>query len=124
MRKKDSGSNRSKGSSGSRAMAAALLFAALGDPTRLALLERLSGGGPASISALAAKFQITRQGVTKHLQVLEDAGVISGSRQGRERVWTVDSDRLAEGRRYLEIVSRGWDDALARFKKHLDDNPV
>jgi DNA-binding transcriptional ArsR family regulator len=105
--------------------AAALLFAALGDPTRLTLLERLSHDGPASISALASQFRgMSRQGVTKHLQVLADAGVISGSRQGRERVWTVDAARLAEGRRHLEIVARGWDDALARFEKHIEDHPV
>ena len=63
-----------------RALAgAALLFAALGDPTRLALLQRLSAGGPASISVLADASHITRQGVTKHLHVLAGAGVIDGS---------------------------------------------
>lgn len=104
--------------------AAALLFAALGDPTRLALLERLSHNGPASISELAGRFRgMSRQGVTKHLQVLSDAGVIRGNREGRERVWAVDSARLAEGRRHLEIIARGWDDALARFQKHLDEHP-
>src|SRR5882672_10671556 len=71
---------------------AALLFAALGDPTRLALVQRLSDGGPASISMLAENFQVmTRQGVTKHLQVLAAAGVIDGSRLGREQVWTVNA---------------------------------
>ena len=101
--------------------AAALLFAALGDPTRLTLLRRLSDGGPASISTLAATFPaMTRQGVTKHLQVLAAAGVINGSRRGREHVWTVDARGLAEGRRCLELVARGWDDALARLKRHVE----
>jgi DNA-binding transcriptional ArsR family regulator len=100
---------------------AALLFAALGDPTRLLLLRRLSDGGPASISALAGTFPaMTRQGVTKHLQVLAAAGVINGSRHGREHVWTVDPARLAEGRRQLELIARGWDDALARLKRHVE----
>jgi DNA-binding transcriptional ArsR family regulator len=101
---------------------AAVLFAALGDPTRLMLLERLSTGGPASISVLADTFRaMTRQGVTKHLHVLETAGVIEGSRQGREQVWTVRPQRLAEGRRHLEIIAAGWDDALARFKKLVEE---
>jgi DNA-binding transcriptional ArsR family regulator len=95
---------------------AALLFAALGDPTRLTLLQRLSDRGPASISALADAFAMSRQGVTKHLHVLAAAGVIEGSRQGREQVWTMNPDRLAEGRRQLEAIAAGWDEALARFK--------
>jgi DNA-binding transcriptional ArsR family regulator len=101
---------------------AAMLFAALGDPTRLALLQRLSDDGPASISMLAERFQVmTRQGVTKHLQVLADAGVIDGSRQGREQVWALNPARLADGRRCLEIIAHGWDDALARLKLQVED---
>jgi DNA-binding transcriptional ArsR family regulator len=101
---------------------AALLFAALGDPTRLMLLERLATGGPASISVLADTFRsMTRQGVTKHLHVLEAAGVIEGSRQGREQVWAVNPGRLAEGRRHLEIIASGWGEALARFKKLAEE---
>ena len=95
---------------------AALLFAALGDPTRLTLLRQLSDGGPASISMLAEEFSMTRQGVTKHLQVLAAAGIIDGSRQGREQVWTLNPGRLADGKRHLEAIAAGWDDALARFK--------
>jgi DNA-binding transcriptional ArsR family regulator len=95
---------------------AALLFAALGDPTRLTLLRQLSDGGPASISLLAEEFSMTRQGVTKHLQVLASAGIIDGSRQGREQVWTLNPRRLADGQRHLETIAAGWDDALARFK--------
>jgi DNA-binding transcriptional ArsR family regulator len=102
---------------------AALLFAALGDPTRLALLQRLSDRGPASISMLAGHFPVmTRQGVTKHLQVLAAAGVIDGSRRGREHVWALKPTRLAEGRRYLDVIARGWDDALSRLKSHIENN--
>lgn len=95
---------------------AALLFAALGDPTRLTLLQQLSDGGPASISALASEQSMTRQGVTKHLHVLAKAGIIDGARRGREQVWVVNPKRLADGRRHLAIISAGWDEALARFK--------
>jgi DNA-binding transcriptional ArsR family regulator len=102
---------------------AALLFAALGDPTRLALLQRLSDDGPASISVLAESFRaMTRQGVTKHLQVLAAAGIIDGSRLGREQVWALNSSRLAEGRECLAIIARGWDDALSRLKLHVEDS--
>ena len=100
---------------------AALLFGALGDPTRLALLQSLSHRGPASISALAGTLPaMTRQGVTKHLQVLATAGVITGRRHGREHVWTVDPARLEEARHCLEVIGRGWDDALARLKRHVE----
>jgi DNA-binding transcriptional ArsR family regulator len=100
---------------------AAPLFAALGDPTRLALLQRLSKGGPASISVLADDFDTTRQGVTKHLRVLEAAGIIGGERRGREHVWAINPGRLAEAQRHLEVIARGWDDALARLKAHLEE---
>lgn len=101
---------------------AALLFAALGDPTRLALLQRLSDRGPASISMLAERLRsMTRQGVTKHLRVLAAAGIIDGRRQGREQVWALNPARLAEGRRRLEVIAGGWDEALARLRSHVED---
>ena len=100
---------------------AALLFAALGDPTRLMLVRQLSEGGPASISVLAEQQDMTRQGVTKHLQVLAAAGIIDGSRQGREQVWTLNPKRLAEGRRHLDVIAAGWDEALERFKKLVEE---
>jgi DNA-binding transcriptional ArsR family regulator len=100
---------------------AALLFAALGDPTRLKLVRQVSEGGPASISVLAEQQDMTRQGVTKHLQVLAAAGIIDGSRQGREQVWTLNPKRLAEGRRHLDVIAAGWDEALERFKKLVEE---
>lgn len=99
---------------------AALLFAALGDETRLTLLRRLSEGGPASISALAGDFHVTRQAVTKHLQFLAVAGIIDGKRAGREHVWALRPARLAEAQRCLEVIARSWDDALLRLKAHLE----
>ena len=101
---------------------AALLFAALGDPTRLALLQRLSDDGPTSISMLSERFRaMTRQGVRKHLHVLAAAGVINGQRQGREHVWALNTARLAEGRRCLEVIAGDWDQALARLQAHVED---
>jgi DNA-binding transcriptional ArsR family regulator len=99
---------------------AALLFAALGDETRLALLRRLSEGGPASISVLSETFRISRQAVTKHLQFLAAAAIIDGKRSGREHIWALNPARLAEAQRCLEVITRGWDDALGRLKAHLE----
>ena len=100
---------------------AALLFAALGDPTRLTLLQQLADGGPASISTLADTQSMTRQGVTKHLHVLAAAGIIDGSRQGREQVWALNPKRLIDGRRHLEVIAAGWDEVLARFKLLVEE---
>ena len=104
----------------SAAAGAAPVFAALGDPTRLALVERLSHGGPASIASLSQRIDLTRQGVTKHLHVLAGAGLIEGRRRGREHVWTLKPARLEAARRHLDAIGRGWDDALARLKRHVD----
>lgn len=100
---------------------AALLFAALGDPTRLALVQRLSRQGPASISVLADNFDSTRQGVTKHLHVLAAAGIIDGERRGREHVWAINPRRLAEAQRHLQVIAQGWDTALHRLKAHVEE---
>lgn len=100
---------------------AALLFAALGDETRLALLRQLSDHGPASISALSENFRISRQAVTKHLQSLAQARIIDGKREGRERLWALNPDRLAEARRHLDTIAQGWDNALHRLKAHIEE---
>ena len=75
--------------------AAVPVFAALGDEHRLALVRRLCAGGPASLSRLAEGARITRQGVTKHLRVLEDAGLVKSTRQGRESIWELEPEVLA-----------------------------
>ena len=100
---------------------AALLFAALGDETRLALLRRLSQGGPASISALSGSFRVTRQAITKHLQFLAEAGIIDGKRAGREHVWEMNPARLDDAQRCLGLIARCWDDALGRLKMHVEN---
>jgi DNA-binding transcriptional ArsR family regulator len=100
---------------------AALLFAALGDETRLSLLRQLSVSGPASISELAGNFRVTRQAVTKHLQLLACVGMIDGKRAGREHVWALNPARLAEAQRCLDLIARGWDDALSRLKSHVEE---
>ena len=98
----------------------ALIFAALGDETRLSVLTKLSAGEPQSIARLTAGTNLTRQAVTKHLGVLADAGVVRNVRIGRENVFEFEPRRLAELRDYLDQVSRHWDNALARLKSHVE----
>jgi DNA-binding transcriptional ArsR family regulator len=100
---------------------AAPVFAALGDETRLALVARLCGGGPQSISRLTAGSAVTRQAITKHLDVLAGAGLVHDLWRGRERIWQLDTGRLAEAGRHLDQISTGWDQALARLKKFVEE---
>ncbi|HEV2645403.1 MAG TPA: metalloregulator ArsR/SmtB family transcription factor [Acidobacteriaceae bacterium] len=103
--------------------ARARVFAALGDETRLALVAELCGGGPRSISELTERAggcgdgrALTRQAVTKHLRVLESAGLVRCGRSGRERRFVFEPRRVEEMRDYLESVSSQWDAALGRLK--------
>ena len=100
---------------------AAPLFAALGDPVRLSLLSRLSGDGPLATCELQRNTGVSRQGITKHLQVLEQAGLVSSSRVGRDRQWRMQPQPLAAVRGCLEEISRQWDLRLARLKAFVED---
>jgi DNA-binding transcriptional ArsR family regulator len=99
---------------------AAPVFAALGDETRLALVSRLCAGGPLSIARLSAGSTVTRQAITKHLHVLASAGLVRGTRRGRERVWQLEPRRLQDARQYLDLVSHSWDQALARLAAFVE----
>lgn len=99
---------------------AALIFAALGDDTRLQLVSRLSAEGPMSIARLTEGGAVTRQAVTKHLQVLEKAGLAYSSRLGRESVWELEAAPLEEARKCLDGISAQWDLALARLKSFVE----
>lgn len=98
----------------------ALVFAALGDETRLLLVAKLSGGQPHSISELAHGSRLTRQAITKHLRVLESAGIVHGVRKGRENRFELDPQPMQEAKRYLDLVSEQWDQALARLKSFVE----
>jgi len=99
---------------------AAPVFTALGDETRLRIVSRLSREGPLSISRLTDGSAMSRQAVTKHLRVLSEAGVARSRRHGRERIWEIESQRLAEVRQYLGEISEQWDDALARLQRMVE----
>jgi DNA-binding transcriptional ArsR family regulator len=96
------------------------VFWALGDETRLRLIALLCAGGALSIAQLTASTDITRQAVTKHLQVLADAGLVRNLKQGRERLWEFEPDRLEEARRSLDLIAQQWDRALSRLKASLE----
>jgi DNA-binding transcriptional ArsR family regulator len=96
------------------------VFAALGDTTRLKLLAALCAGGALSIAQLTAGTAITRQAVTKHLQVLAEAGLVRDSWQGRERLWELQPSRLDEARRSLDAIAAQWDQALVRLKHFVE----
>jgi DNA-binding transcriptional ArsR family regulator len=100
---------------------AAPVFAALGDETRLRLVMRLCADGPLSIASLTAEASVTRQAVTKHLQVLADAGLAHSSRLGRESVWELDPKPFVIARECLDGLSAQWDAALDRLKRFVED---
>lgn len=101
--------------------ARALIFAALGDTTRLLLVARLAPGQPLSISELTKGSRLTRQAVTKHLRVLESAGFVHALRTGRESLFQFNPRPIKELKNYLELVSAEWDQALGRLKRFVED---
>lgn len=107
---------RSRGVGRANRAASASVFAALGDPTRLGVVARLCGEGPVSIARLTEGSDVTRQAIRKHLEVLERTGLVRGRHQGRESLWELDPRGLETARRYLDLVSRRWDDTLERLR--------
>jgi len=99
------------------------IFAALGDETRLRLIAVLCAGGAMSITQLTSGTQITRQAVTKHLQVLAEAGLVRDVKTGRERLWEFELERLDEARRSLDIIAQQWDQALQSLQRAVEDEP-
>lgn len=92
------------------------VFAALGDPTRLRLVARLARGEPLSIRELTEGERVTRQAITKHLEVLAEAGLVTDRKRGRERLYALEAAPLDDARRYLDQVSAQWDKAIARLR--------
>lgn len=99
---------------------AAAGFAALGDPTRLALLSKLSDGKHRSIAELTAGFDHSRQAISKHLRVLETEQLISGQRAGRETRFALRPERMGNLQDVLQTVSQQWDQTLGRLREHVE----
>jgi DNA-binding transcriptional ArsR family regulator len=104
--------------------AAAPVFAALGDGTRLGIVTRLCAEGPLSIARLTAGGGVTRQAVTKHLHVLAEAGLAHSSQVGRERIWELEPGPLLTARECLDRISLQWDEALARLRQLVEGEEV
>ena len=97
-----------------------LVFQALADPTRRQLLRTLSERGPSTLSELSTVVPVTRQAVTKHLVVLEDAGLVRGSGDRRGRRYEPTPAPFAEAMDWMVDVGAGWDDRLARLKRQVE----
>lgn len=97
------------------------VFAALGDPTRLSLVSRLQKGQPKSISQLSEGFELTRQAVSKHLRVLEQAGVVASQRVGRENRFVLEPTAIDDARSFLDRASSQWDEALSRLSELVEE---
>jgi DNA-binding transcriptional ArsR family regulator len=103
--------------------AAAEVFFALGDATRLSVVTRLGAGGPLSATALSEGARVTRQAIAKHLRVLEGARLVTHERRGREVLYALDARRLEDARAFLEAVSAGWDRAIERLRRMVEEEP-
>jgi len=106
-----------------RLRAHAPVFAALGDETRLSLVALLGTGSAQSIARLTRHSDLTRQAITKHLRVLEDAGIVRCVRRGRESLFALEPEPLSRAKDCLELVSAQWDQALARLKAFVEKSP-
>jgi DNA-binding transcriptional ArsR family regulator len=96
------------------------IFAALADPTRRRILARVADEGPVTATGLAADLPISRQAVSKHLAVLDAAGLVDATRTGREVRYQATPEHLTEARAWLADVGTQWDRRLAALRAHLD----
>lgn len=92
-----------------------LVFSALADSTRRHVLERLAVGGAASASTLARELPVSRQAIVKHMSVLEDAGLVSRKRNGREIVFNAEAHQLAATARWMQRMAERWDPVVTDF---------
>jgi DNA-binding transcriptional ArsR family regulator len=92
------------------------VFAALGDETRLRLVAVLCMGGAMSITQLTSGTELTRQAITKHLNVLAEAGLVRDIKVGRERLWEFEPTQMEEARHSLAAIAGQWDQALQKLR--------
>jgi DNA-binding transcriptional ArsR family regulator len=98
----------------------ARIFAALADPTRLNLLVNLAENGPKTATRLAEEYPITRQGILKHLHILEDAGLVVVEQKGREKRYILTPEPLSDIDEWIKQISAKWDERLLRLKTLLE----
>jgi DNA-binding transcriptional ArsR family regulator len=107
----------------SKAPAAGLatVFFALGDKTRLQMIALLCAGGALSIAQLTSNTDLTRQAVTKHLEVLAGAGLVQHVKVGRERLWQFEPGQVEAARKSLEMIGQQWESALRSLKQFVEE---
>ena len=96
------------------------LFAALADPMRRSLLVNLAEHSPRTATQLAQEYPITRQGVLKHLTILEGAGLVAVHQAGREKRYTLTPEPLEELEQWIDNIGAIWDERLLRLKTWLE----
>ncbi|HWT96625.1 MAG TPA: metalloregulator ArsR/SmtB family transcription factor [Terriglobales bacterium] len=94
-------------------------FAALGDPTRMAILSRLAGEGDLTVQEIAEPFAMSLPAVSQHLNVLERAGLITRGRDGQKRPCSLRAERLAEATRWLNHTREAWEARFDRLERFL-----
>ncbi len=100
------------------------IFNALADPMRRDLLVNLAKNSPRTATQLAEEYPITRQGILKHLNVLESAGLVTVYQQGRDKRYSFTPEPLSELEQWVKELTEIWDDRLLRLKTFLEDeNP-
>lgn len=97
------------------------VFSALADPMRRRLLKSLAEHSPRTATQLARDYPISRQGILKHLLILEDAGLVAATQQGREKRYTFNPKPLIELEQFVQDITRLWDDRLLRLKDYLEN---
>jgi DNA-binding transcriptional ArsR family regulator len=93
-------------------------FAALGDPTRLAILERLAEGD-ATVKELAEPFSVSMPAISRHLKVLEQAGLITRGRQAQSRPRSLRVEALEEATMWMQTRREMWESRMDRLDRHL-----
>jgi DNA-binding transcriptional ArsR family regulator len=96
------------------------IFSALSDGTRRDVLRSLSHDGPSTSTELAARLPVSRQAVAKHLELLEEAGLVRASAEGRARRFSVTPGPLADAMGWMVDVGAGWDERLEALRRHVE----
>lgn len=98
------------------------MFAALGDPIRLKMVALLSANGSLPTILLKQATSVSRQAVTKHLRMLEETGIVTSQRVGRNRLWQIETQQLREIRGDLDRISDQWDTTLERLRRFVEND--
>jgi DNA-binding transcriptional ArsR family regulator len=95
------------------------IFGALGDPMRRHVMRALSEQGPSTATGLSTQLPVTRQAITKHLAALADAGLVTATRRGREKLYRISPAPLAEAVSWMAELGARWDARLAALRRHV-----